>query len=70
MTASTWYQDFVSRNFAWLLAVTAAVSVALSAMQVTIAVARGGQAFENASYSFSVASLFLTAGTAVAVLTI
>ncbi|KAG4435123.1 hypothetical protein IFR05_009388 [Cadophora sp. M221] len=68
MTASTWYQDFFARNFAWLLAVFAAISVALSAMQVVVAIARGGRAFEDASYGFSVASLFLAAGTAFAVL--
>jgi hypothetical protein len=70
MSASTWYQDFFARNFAWLLAVFAAISVALSAMQVVVAVARGGRAFEDASYGFSVASLFLAAGTALAVLLI
>ena len=68
MTASTWYQDFFARNFAWLLAIFAAMSVALSAMQVVVAIARGGQAFENASYVFSVASLFMAAGTALVVL--
>jgi len=70
MTASTWYQDFFARNFAWLLAVFAAISVALSAMQVVVAVSRGGRAFADASYGFSVASLFLAAGTALAVLLI
>ncbi|KAH6725059.1 hypothetical protein BKA61DRAFT_639272 [Leptodontidium sp. MPI-SDFR-AT-0119] len=68
MTASTWYQDFFARNFAWLLAIFAVMSVALSAMQVVVAVARGGQAFENASYGFSVASLFMAAGIALVVL--
>lgn len=68
MTASTWHQDFFARNFAWLLAVFAVVSVVLSAMQVVVAVPRGGQAFEDASYGFSVASLFLAAGTVFAVL--
>jgi hypothetical protein len=64
MTASTWYKDFFSRNFAWMLAVFAFMSVALSAMQVVVAVARGGHAFNNASYGFSIASLFVVAGTA------
>lgn len=43
------------------------MSVALSAMQVVIAISRGG-AFEDASYGFSVASLFLAAGTTFVVL--
>ena len=68
MTGSTWYQDFFARNFAWLLAVFAVISVALSAMQVVIAVERGGQAFATTSYSFSVASLFMAAGTVLAVI--
>jgi len=63
ITQSTWYQDFFARNFAWLLTVFAVMSVALSAMQVVIAIGRGGRAFENASYGFSVASLFMAAGT-------
>jgi hypothetical protein len=46
------------------------MSVALSAMQVVVAVARGEQAFEDASYGFSVASLFVAAGTALIVLPI
>jgi hypothetical protein len=61
ITASTRYQDYFSRNFAWLLLVFAFISVALSAMQVILAVARGSAAFENASYGFSVASLLLVA---------
>ncbi|RDL34402.1 uncharacterized protein BP5553_07530 [Venustampulla echinocandica] len=64
ITAPTWYQDFFARNFAWLLAIFAFMSVALSAMQVVVAVARGGAAFEDASYSFSIVSLFVAAGTA------
>lgn len=68
MNTSTWYQDFFARNFAWLLAVFAVMSVALSAMQVVLAVARGGRAFGNASYGFSIASLFLAAGTALVLL--
>jgi hypothetical protein len=51
-----------------LLAVFAVLSVALSAMQVVVAVSRGGRAFEDPSYGFSVALLFLAVGTAVAVL--
>jgi uncharacterized membrane protein len=68
MTTSTWYQDFFARNFAWLLAVFAVMSVALSAMQVAVAIPRGGRAFEDASYGFSVASLLLAAGIALVVL--
>ena len=64
----TWYKDFFGRNFAWLLGVFAVLSVALSAMQVAIAMARGGQALENASYGFSIASLFIVAGTVLIVL--
>ena len=63
MATSTWCQDFVARNFAWLLAVFAFMSVALSAMQVVLAGTSDGQAFENASYGFSIAVLFLAAGT-------
>ncbi|KAE8446801.1 hypothetical protein EG329_011578 [Mollisiaceae sp. DMI_Dod_QoI] len=68
MAASTWYQDFFARNFAWLLAIFAVMSVALSAMQVVVGLARGGQAFANASYGFSVASLVVAAGTVLAVI--
>jgi hypothetical protein len=52
------------------LAVFAVISVALSAMQVVLAISRGGRAFESAPYGFSIASLFLAAGTASAVLLI
>ncbi|KIM99766.1 hypothetical protein OIDMADRAFT_181152 [Oidiodendron maius Zn] len=68
MAVPTWYKEFFGRNFAWLLAVFAVLSVVLSAMQVGVAVARGGQAFENASYGFSIASLFIAAGTVLIVL--
>ncbi|PVH71310.1 hypothetical protein DL98DRAFT_553712 [Cadophora sp. DSE1049] len=47
MTTSTWYQDFFARNFAWLLAVFAVVSVALSAMQVVLVMTRGAIAQMN-----------------------
>ncbi|KAE9373910.1 hypothetical protein N431DRAFT_439005 [Stipitochalara longipes BDJ] len=70
MTTSTWYQDFFARNFAWLLAVFAVVSVALSAMQVILATEKSGMVFENVSYGFAIASLFLAAGTVLAVLLI
>jgi hypothetical protein len=69
MTASTWYQDFFTRNFAWLLAV-ARGPVALSAMQVVLPVARSGRAFEDVSYSFSVSSLLLVAGFVLVVLVV
>jgi hypothetical protein len=68
MTASTWYRDFFTHNFAWLLAVFAVISVALSAMQVVVAVERGGEAFATASYGFSVASLFIAAAAVLAVI--
>ena len=70
MTTSTWCQDFVSRNFAWLLAVFAFMSVALSAMQVVLSGPRDDKAFENASYGFSISVLFLVVGTALVVFTI
>ena len=67
MTTSTWYQDFFARNFAWLLATFAVMSVALSALQVVLATTKGG-AFENASYGFAIASLALAALVVLAVL--
>lgn len=39
-------------------------------MQVVLATAKGGGTFEKASYSFAIVSLFLAAGTALAVLLI
>ena len=57
MTASTWYKDFSSHNLAWMLAVFTFMSVMLSAMQVVVEVTRGGWAFNNAPYGFSIASL-------------
>jgi hypothetical protein len=68
MSTSTWYQDFFARNFAWLLAAFAIMSVALSAMQVVLATTKGGEAFENASYGFAIFFLFLAAASAVALL--
>lgn len=68
MATSTWYQDFFSRNFAWLLAVFALASVTLAAMQVVLATARTEKSFENVSYGFSIFSLFLSAGTMLALL--
>lgn len=46
------------------------MSIARSAMQVVLATAKSGRAFENASYGFAIASLFLAAGTALVVLLI
>jgi hypothetical protein len=46
------------------------MSVVLSAMQVVVGISRGGRAFEDASYGFSIASLFMAAGTAVIVLNV
>lgn len=43
------------------------MSVVLSAMQVLVGISRGGQAFEDASYGFSVTSLVLAAVSALAV---
>lgn len=68
MATSTWYQDFFARNFGWLLAIFAFMTVVLSSMQVVLAVARGGSAFKNASYGFSIASMFVTAMTALTML--
>jgi hypothetical protein len=48
--------------------VFAAIPVALSAMQEVVTIAKGGQAFEDAYYCFCVASLFLAARTALAML--
>jgi hypothetical protein len=39
-------------------------------MQVVVAISRGGRTFEDASYGFSVASLFLVAGIVLVVLLI
>lgn len=40
MSSPTWYQDYFSKNFAWLLAVFVYVTVILSAMQVCLATAQ------------------------------
>lgn len=40
------------------------MSVVLSAMQVALATVRGGKAFEDTSYDFSIASLVAVAGMA------
>lgn len=64
MTASTWYKDFFSRHFAWVLAVFAVFEVCLNAMQVVASLEKGGAAFGSASYGFAIASLFMAAATA------
>lgn len=62
----TWYSEFFTRNFTWLLAVFAVVSVALSAMQVGLSTTYSGGSFNKASYGFTVASLFAILVAAVA----
>ena len=53
------YSNFFSRNFSWLIAVFAYVSIVLSAMQVGLASSRLGSNadFQNASYGFTVFAL-------------
>ena len=62
--------EFLCSQLCMAFSKFAFISVALSAMQVVIAVARSGKAFENASCGFSIAALFLAAGTASVVLLI
>ncbi|CZT41163.1 uncharacterized protein RSE6_00874 [Rhynchosporium secalis] len=62
MTTSTWYQDFFTRNFTWLLAVFAIVSVILSGMQVILSSTRSTETLSIVSYGFTILSLFLSAG--------
>jgi hypothetical protein len=63
MSASTWYKSLFSRNFAWLLAVFAYLTVILSALQVGLAtsVLQGSEAFQSASYGFAVTSVVAVA---------
>jgi hypothetical protein len=63
MSASTWYKSFFSRNFAWLLAVFAYMTIILSALQVGLAtgVLQKSEAFQSASYGFTVASVVAVA---------
>lgn len=59
MTSSTWSGEFFVRKFGWLLTVFAFLSLALSAMQVVLAIPWSGKDIEHASYGFSIASLLL-----------
>jgi len=63
MSASTWYKSFFSRNFAWLLAVFAYLTIILSALQVGLATTflQGNEAFQSASYGFAVTSVVAVA---------
>lgn len=63
MASSTWYKSFFARNFAWLLAVFAYFTVVLSALQVGLATTslQESEAFQSASYGFSVASVVAVA---------
>jgi hypothetical protein len=63
MSASTWYKSFFSRNFAWLLAVFAYLSIILSALQVGLATTslQGSESFQLASYGFTVTSVVAVA---------
>lgn len=64
MSSSTWYQAFFARNFAWLLAVFAFVTVMLSAMQVGLGTTKlqSSEAFQEGTYGFAVASIFAVLG--------
>lgn len=56
---STWYKAFFERNFKWMLAVFAVLSVLLSALQVglaTTALQEYGP-FQKAAYGFTIASM-------------
>jgi uncharacterized membrane protein len=69
MSASTWYKSFFSRNFAWLLAVFAYLTIILSALQVGLAtsVLEGSEAFQSASYGFAVTSVVAVAVSVLAI---
>jgi succinate dehydrogenase/fumarate reductase cytochrome b subunit len=55
------YYSFFGRNFGWLFAVFAVVTVLLTAMQVGLATESlpGSQAFQDVSYGFAVFSIVL-----------
>jgi uncharacterized membrane protein len=59
MSSSTWYKSFFARNFAWLLAVFAYLTVVLSALQVGTATGalQQNEAFQSAAYGFAVTSV-------------
>ncbi|KAF2186743.1 hypothetical protein K469DRAFT_144567 [Zopfia rhizophila CBS 207.26] len=58
-SGSTWYNAFFERHFKWMLAVFAAFSVFLSALQVGLAtpMLQENGPFKRASYGFALASL-------------
>jgi hypothetical protein len=57
----TWYRAFFERNFAWLLAVFAYMTVILSAMRVRLATKRlqSSKQFQDALWSFAVTSIII-----------
>jgi hypothetical protein len=61
MSHSTWYKAFFSRNFAWLLAIFAYVTVILSALQVGLStsVLQGNTTFQNVSHGVGVMSIMV-----------
>jgi hypothetical protein len=65
LAPSTWYQEFFKRHFGWYLAVFAFFTVALSVVQVGLAVTdlQGNLAFQSASYGFTVFSGLAVVGT-------
>ncbi|KAI5799866.1 hypothetical protein EDC01DRAFT_522887 [Geopyxis carbonaria] len=60
------YDQFFSKNFAWLLLVVVYLSVILAAMQVVLSTNRVTGAFADSSYWFSVASIMVLAATTAA----
>lgn len=70
MSSSTWYRAFFERNFAWLLAIFAYITVVLSAMQVGLATEKlqANVQFQGASYGFAITSMIALAVTFMVVL--
>jgi hypothetical protein len=60
---STWYQAFFVRNFGWIFAVFAYVTVILGAMQVGLGIdqLQGNQRFQQVSRGFTIGSMILGA---------
>ncbi|GFF32458.1 hypothetical protein IFM58399_03218 [Aspergillus lentulus] len=60
---STWYRAFFARNFSWIFAVFAYLTVGLSAMQVGLGTQKlqDNHVFQQGSQRFAVASLILLA---------
>jgi succinate dehydrogenase/fumarate reductase cytochrome b subunit len=60
---STWYQAFFMRNFGWIFAVFAYMTVILGAMQVGLGIEQlqGNQPFQRASRGFVIWSLLIGA---------